>query len=334
MLKKCHSTMLNSHKQLLAILASSVLLIVIGHAVAHAFVFNTSSSVYITAQVGDGSGTGTGTGGTSTSTTAGGGGGGGGGSSAASTATTGIPTTVNFSGMGYPSSKVVILEDGTQVITTVSDPNANFSASLTGIVAGTYTFSVYTTDSAGLHSVSYSFPVFVTTGTTVNIGGIILAPTIDVDKSEVIQGENEAIFGYSVPNSTVTISVHSDVEHIVKATASASGAYLYNFDTTPLELGTHNAQSHAILADQVSTTTDPISFIVGDQDIAETKPAPTGCGGLVGDSNCDGKVNLVDFSIMAYWYKKGTTPPASVDLNSDGKINLVDFSILAYHWTG
>jgi hypothetical protein len=232
--------------------------------------------------------------------------------------------------MGYPSSKVVILQDGVVVITTISDPQANFSASLTNLTQGNYTFSVYTEDSKGLHSVSFSFPVFVTTGATVNIGGIILAPTIDVDKAQVKQGDNEAIFGFAVPNSQVNIAVHSAGPHLVTATASMSGAYLYNFDTTPLEYGTHNAQSHSILADKVSATTDPVSFIVSDQDVTKT----TTCGSLIGDINCDGKVNLVDFSIMAYWYKKGTTPPANVDLNHDGRINLVDFSILAYHWTG
>ncbi len=59
-------------------------------------------------------------------------GGGGGGGGGAVTSNTGLPTTVNFSGMGYPSSKVVILQDGVSVITTTCDPNANFSASLTG----------------------------------------------------------------------------------------------------------------------------------------------------------------------------------------------------------
>ena len=48
--------------------------------------------------------------------------------------------------------------------------------------------------------------------------------------------------------------------------------------------------------------------------------------------------NLVDFSIAGFWYKK----PLSVifvntekeKLNGDGKIDLVDFSIMAFNWTG
>lgn len=51
------------------------------------------------------------------------------------------------------------------------------------------------------------------------------------------------------------------------------------------------------------------------------------------DINSDHKVNLVDFSIAAYWYKR-SSPPESVDLNGDKIINLVDFSIMAFYWTG
>ncbi len=54
---------------------------------------------------------------------------------------------------------------------------------------------------------------------------------------------------------------------------------------------------------------------------------------LRGDVNRDGKIDLVDFSIAVYWYKR-FNPPVSVDLNSDGKVDLTDFSILVFNWTG
>ena len=59
------------------------------------------------------------------------------------------------------------------------------------------------------------------------------------------------------------------------------------------------------------------------------------CGSVTTpDLNCDGRINIVDVSIMMYWFKKGTQPEAYVDLNSDGIINLGDFSILVFYWTG
>ena len=49
--------------------------------------------------------------------------------------------------------------------------------------------------------------------------------------------------------------------------------------------------------------------------------------------SCDKKVNLIDFSIVAFWYKKNGAPQ-QFDFNNDGKVTIVDFSIMAYYWTG
>lgn len=51
------------------------------------------------------------------------------------------------------------------------------------------------------------------------------------------------------------------------------------------------------------------------------------------DINKDEKINLVDFSILAFWFQRDS-PPSNVDMNRDGIVNLADFSILAYYWTG
>ncbi len=71
------------------------------------------------------------------------------------------------------------------------------------------------------------------------------------------------------------------------------------------------------------------SLLQGELPLPPAAPAST----PTGDVNADGRVDLVDFSIMAYWYGR-PHPPALVDLNADGKVDLVDFSIIAYHWTG
>jgi len=56
------------------------------------------------------------------------------------------------------------------------------------------------------------------------------------------------------------------------------------------------------------------------------------------DLNDDCRVNLVDFSIAAYWYKRPLSDSFKVlekeKLSADGKVDLVDFSIMAYYWTG
>lgn len=239
-------------------------------------------------------------------------------------------TIVNFSGRAYPKSAVTLLKDAQVAATTVAGSDANFQMSLSGLSAGNYIFSVYSEDSEGRRSSLVTFPVSVTQGTTTNVSGIFIAPTIDVDKEEVKRGENIAILGQSTPKADIIISVKSDEEYFGKTISDKDGIYLYNFDTTVLDYGTHYTKSKASIANlEVSSFSHAISFKVSTTTVPKEKKPEV----LKGDVNADNRVNLVDFSITAYWYKR-PSPPASVDLNSDGKVDLVDFSIMAYYWTG
>jgi hypothetical protein len=253
------------------------------------------------------------------------GGGGGGGSGIY------LPTTVNFSGMAYPNSKVTILKNNTVAATTVVDPNAKFLISLNNLDTGTYNFSIYGEDNIGTKSLTFSFPVYVTSGTTVNISGIFLSPTINIDKSEVKRGDDLIVFGQTTPNTDLSIVFHSDVEILRNIKTNITGLYEYTMDTTPLDFGEHHVKSKAIMDSEVKATSIEVPFVVGfaNKLIDYTNK----CGTIRGDLNCDGRVNLTDFSIMAYWYKK-SNPPTNIDLNNDGNISLVDFSIMAYSWTG
>mgnify|MGYP001593696250 FL=1 len=256
-----------------------------------------------------------------------GGGGGGGGGSAA------VQTTVVFSGRAYPGSTVTLLKDAQVVATSISGSDANFQITLTNLTAGNYIFSLYSEDSKGNRSSLLTFPVSVTTGATTNVSGIFLAPTIAVDKSEVKKGDNIAIFGQSTPNAQIIISVNSANEIFVTTDVDRNGVYLYNLDSSPLEYGSHLAKSKASLAainGGISGYSASVAFQVSNQNVS--KPTEKVCA-QKGDVNDNCRVNLVDFSIMAYWFGR-PNPPTSVDLNHDGKVNLVDLSIMAYYWTG
>ena len=178
-----------------------------------------------------------------------------------------------------------------------------------------------------------TFPVTVTAGATTKVAGIFIAPTIDVDKSTVKRGETIAILGQTVSNAEITIIVSSDEEHFAKITADSSGAYLYNFDSTPLEIGQHLTKSKAAVGSEISSYSQAVTFNVGAQTIKKTAQMFS-----KGDVNSDGKVNLVDFSIAAYWYKRPLSEAfkkiEEERLNGDGKLDLTDLSIIAYYWTG
>ncbi len=252
------------------------------------------------------------------------GGSGSGGSGSGDTSVTGIV----LSGRAYPLSKVTVLKDGKVALTTAAGPDAKFEASLTGLSSGTYSIGVYSEDANGRRSGTFTIPVAFTAGAGAKVSGIFLAPTVGVDKVEVKYGENIAIFGQSAPAATVTISVHSPEEIFVDTVTDEDGAYLYNLDTTKLSYGQHLAKSKATYKNEITAFGGTAAFKVGDKTVLAQQKV---CGR--GDVNGDCRINLVDFSVAAYWYKR-PNPPATPDLNNDGKVDLVDLSIMAYNWTG
>ena len=242
-----------------------------------------------------------------------------------------VPTSITFSGKAYPLSKVSLLQDGQLIMTTIAGPDSKFTITLNNnLSGGNYLFSISGEDSAGRKSTLFTIPLFITQNTSTTISGIFITPTIAVDKLQVAQGDNLTIFGQSVPSSNIVISIHSPVEIFKNVNSDSNGVYLLNFDTSPLIYGQHQAKSKVSVQNEISTFSPIVTFNVGSTNIMNKETM--GCG-IKADLNGDCKVNLVDFSILAYWYKRAGFPK-KIDLNNDGKINIIDFSIMAYYWTG
>ncbi len=243
--------------------------------------------------------------------------------------------TVVFSGRAYPNSSVTLLRDAQVAAQTTAHGDSTFFITLGNVNTGMYLFSVFAEDFMGRRSSLLSFPVSPVAGATTYVDGIFVPPTIGIDKSEVKQGDAVAIDGQSAQKADITVVVHSDGEFAVQAAASADGKYAINFDTDPLALGQHFTKSLASQQGQVSIFSPVLAFLVGNKNVFNiiSSKCP-----LKGDVNGDCRVNLVDFSITAYWWKRPLTQAAKDNVDAklwpDGTITLRDFSILAYYWTG
>ncbi len=258
------------------------------------------------------------------------GGGGGGGSGGKVTG-----AQVVLSGRAYPKSEITILKDAQVVATTIADQNAHFQILIKGLSAGTYIFSLYGEDTAGVRSSLFTFPVSVTKNILAKIDNIFVAPTLTGDKIEVKKGSPIVLFGQSYPLSEVTLEINSEQQFFVKAPAGPDGVYLKSFNTEVLELGAHHAKARSTAEQVISSQSVAYGFTVGTKDVLAI--ATASCP-IKADINADCRVNLVDFSIVAFWYLRPLSPEFTVreakHLNGDAKINLVDFSIMAFHWTG
>jgi hypothetical protein len=260
-----------------------------------------------------------------------GGGGGGGGS--------GIPVppiqptyeSAVFKGLAYPGSIVSLLKNGTIITEVPASPNGSFEITIRNLGEGVYTFGIVTEDSDRRKSTTQTFSIYLTKDVTTLVEGIFMPPTISTDKIETVRGEPIIVLGKAAPNTTVTLVVHSATELIKKVKANGSGSWLYKLDSYELELGEHEGKARFSTEDDISPYSTAINFTVGTKNVM--RPAIGGSQKNKCDLNNDSRINLLDFSIMAFWYKRSGFP-VKVDLNSDKQINLSDVSILAYCWTG
>lgn len=246
----------------------------------------------------------------------------------------GTVTSVAFSGVGYPKGVITLLKDGQIVSTSVAGQDGVFMIGYTNITTGVYNFSLYLEDINGLKSSTQIFLTSVTSGFKTNISGIFVSPTIMLDKSKVKQGNDLIISGQSIPVSEILISV--DGKNFIKTISDINGLYSYKYDTSLLDYGMHIVKSKSSVNGQyASEYSNNETFIVGETDMLNEKIKK--CF-IKGDLNDDCRVNLIDFSIASYWYKKQFSEAFKkveiTKLNGDGKINLIDFSIMAFNWTG
>lgn len=236
-------------------------------------------------------------------------------------------TIINVKGKAYPSRTINFLLDTVNVGTARTDGTGSFEFS-TKASPGTATLGIWSTDSANTRSITLNNTFDVTQGAITNINGIILPPTLRVANQKVDPGAQIVVSGQSVPNSTVQLDF--DNSKLVESTsADGSGNWSINFNTSRLSIAEHTLRARTITGTPPLTVQSSYSaslqlFVGVDGQI--TRPS---------DLNRDGSVNLIDFSILIFWWQTAggdSNPPA--DINGNGKVSLEDFSILLFNWTG
>jgi hypothetical protein len=240
-------------------------------------------------------------------------------------------TGLIISGFAYPNAKVTVVRDSVAVSQITANSSGSFQA-FYSLTPGTYNFIVYANDKDGRKSANLSFQATVSLGVVSNITNLVLSPTITSDYSIIKQGENLTFSGFAQPNAPVTILIVSDKINIARNTTSGNdGKYTYVFNTAGYEKVTYTARAYSVFNSIQSLNSLPVSFTIGDRSVLRV---PVACGAR-SDLNCDGAVDLIDFSILLYyWDSTEFAANPRVDIDGSGKVGLVDFSIMLYDWTG
>ncbi len=259
-----------------------------------------------------------------------GGGGGGGGGGAGRTGGGQVElgeTQVNISGRAYPNSTINILLD-TENIGTVRTNNMGEFEFLAGASPGTATLGVWAEDNQGTRSVTFNTTFDVTQAAITNINNVLLPPTLRLSAQEVDPGDVVTLSGQSIPNAQVEIEVRP-AGSTFETTSGSNGNWEFALDTMQISIAEHTIRARTLTGTPPLTTNSAFSRSL--QLFVGVDGQPTSNA----DLNRDGRVNLVDFSILIFWWGTDggdSDPPA--DINGDGIVNLADFSILLFNWTG
>lgn len=282
---------------------------------------------------GSGGGTGTGSGGGNGAGSSSGGSGGGGGNGA------GIfkkypldvpaPPDVTISGWAYPGAEITVLKDDKKSGTTYSAVDGSFMYAIPEANKGLYSFVLWARDSDGIKSAPYSSTFWVEDNTQTIISNILIPPTIQLKSNYVDIGKNIEPMGQSTPGKKIEVQVYYPAQKKIVATkenlAGPDGRWKDGLPTVGYERGIYELKARTFHEKYGwSLYGEAVKCGVGET-LTEESPCARS------DINKDGKVNLVDFSILMFYW--GATNSLG-DINKDGKVNLVDFSIMMYCWTG
>jgi len=236
-------------------------------------------------------------------------------------------TSISIRGQGYPGERVNFLLDTVAVGSVLADSDGDFQFSVNA-EPGTATLGIWTTDQDGNRSVTVNSTFDVTQGAITNLTGIIVPPTISVVNQNVDPGDVITVSGQAAAGATVELHIDNSAR-IEVVVANANGEWSYQLNIATLSVAEHTLRARAVVGRPPLTTESNFSItlqlFVG-VDGSVTRPS---------DLNRDGSVNLIDFSILIFWWQTNggdSDPPA--DINQNGNVGLEDFSILLFNWTG
>lgn len=237
---------------------------------------------------------------------------------------------VVISGFAFPGSEVVALVDGNIALRVSANSTGRYSVTLNNIASGVYTFGVYAIDDRNVRSSTFSTSFTVTGALTTSLSNINVMPSIRVDPDPVNPGEVLTVSGYALANATIDIeNLKEGVSQSLKTfttTSNSDGFWTTTIDTTGFTNGTYKVRAKSSQSALINSNFSNYTFYgVGEEATLQ----------LNADLNRDGRVNLIDFSILLFWWggRGGDSDPPA-DINQDGTVSLTDFSILLFNWTG
>jgi len=231
------------------------------------------------------------------------------------TVTATVPdSTATFSGFAAANSTVTIKDNGVTAATTVANASGIFNRTIVSS-PGLHDFALFLTDTSGRTTPETLFenvnlPFHVDTA----ISNIHLPPTIELSRTNITNGESTLVFGQGAPGSTLHLMLNGNE---IYSTVIGGGSDWQFTLSSGYIIGTNSLYAYLTK----TGINDSINSFTLNLEVGNCKRS---------DLNCDGFVNLTDFSILMYYWESAYD---LADTNNDGIVGLIDFSIMMFDWT-
>jgi hypothetical protein len=186
----------------------------------------------------------------------------------------------------------------------------------------------WNTDSFNIRSITFNTTFDVTQGAITNVAGILVPPTISAVDATINPGETLVLRGQAIPNATIEVQIGSPTR-MQTTRSDANGSWTLSYNTGSLRAGTYAIKARS------SSGTGNVTSQSSYSTVLQLFLGVEGESGSPSDLNTDGSINLIDFSILIFWWQTNggdSDPPA--DINGNGRVSIEDFSILLFNWTG
>ncbi len=235
-------------------------------------------------------------------------------------------TAISVTGRAYPSQTVHVLIDAREVGTVRADSVGRFDFA-TDANPGTVSMGFWALDVNRNRSITYNTTFDVTQGAITNINGVLIPPTLVASDTTINPGDTITFTGQAIPNAKVEVHINNS-EKVLSTTADGNGEWTIPYVTTGLASKEHTARARYIVGSGLTTQSSfstTLQLFVGVEGRASTPS----------DLNRDGSINLIDFSILIFWWQtQGGDSDPKADINGNGNVGLEDFSILLFNWSG
>ena len=234
-----------------------------------------------------------------------------------------VSSSLDISGFTSPNAFVTFLLDSAVAGTAVANGSGDFNKVFTGLLDGDHVVDIYAEDTLLRQTQTIQFNVTLLPNATTTVNNIPLPTTIELSPTTIFERGSLTISGLSHPLSQLAMFIQGTGLYSGVAVANSLGQWSYVFDSrfNPVNIGSNYSYGkETATGGYVSEFTQNEYFTVNS------------C--IKADVNCDGYVNLTDFSIMLFYWLQSYPANFRADINDDFVVNLTDFSIMLYYWTG